>query len=43
MGLSWLGLGPIELPVGVFTAVLGAPYLLYLVAGRGAATAEVNR
>lgn len=43
MGLSWLGLGPIELPVGVFTAALGAPYLLYLVAGRGTATAEVNR
>lgn len=32
MLLSWLGFGPIELPVGVFTAVLGAPYLLFVVA-----------
>lgn len=31
MALSWLGLGPIELPVGVLTAFVGAPYLLYLV------------
>lgn len=32
MLLSWVGFGPIELPVGVFTAVLGAPYLLFVVA-----------
>lgn len=32
MLLSWAGFGPIELPVGVFTAVLGAPYLLFVVA-----------
>lgn len=32
MLLSWAGFGPIELPVGVFTAVLGAPYLLFIVA-----------
>ncbi len=39
-GLSWAGFGATELPVGVLTAVLGAPYLLYVVArshatGRG--------
>lgn len=39
-GMSWLGQGPTELPVGVLTAVVGAPYLLYLVSrhratGRG--------
>ena len=33
-GLSWLGFGATELPVGVLTAVLGAPYLLYVVARR---------
>lgn len=38
MLLSWLGLGPIELPVGVFTAVLGAPYLLFVVARDRAGT-----
>jgi len=32
MLLSWVGFGPVELPVGVFTAVLGAPYLLFIVA-----------
>lgn len=32
MLLSWAGFGPIELPVGVFTAVFGAPYLLFVVA-----------
>lgn len=32
MLLSWAGFGPIELPVGVLTAVLGAPYLLFVVA-----------
>ncbi|MDQ3600137.1 MAG: iron ABC transporter permease, partial [Actinomycetota bacterium] len=26
--------GPVELPVGIVTAVLGAPYLLYLIARR---------
>lgn len=31
-GLSLLGLGATELPVGLLTAVLGAPYLLYVVA-----------
>lgn len=31
-GLSWLGLGATELPVGLLTAVIGAPYLLYVVA-----------
>jgi iron complex transport system permease protein len=31
-GFSWLGLGPTELPVGLLTAVIGAPYLLYVVA-----------
>lgn len=36
-GLSWLGYGATELPVGILTAVLGAPYLLYVVA-RGRAT-----
>jgi iron complex transport system permease protein len=40
LGLSWAGFGATELPVGVLTAVLGAPYLLYVVArvsatGRG--------
>lgn len=30
-GLSWLGLGATELPVGLLTAVIGAPYLLYVV------------
>lgn len=30
-GFSWLGLGATELPVGLVTAVLGAPYLLFLV------------
>jgi iron complex transport system permease protein len=30
-GFSWLGLGATELPVGLLTAVLGAPYLLYVV------------
>lgn len=39
-GMTWLGHGPTELPVGVLTAVVGAPYLLYVVArhrttGRG--------
>jgi iron complex transport system permease protein len=33
-GLSWVGHGATELPVGVLTAVLGAPYLLYVVARR---------
>jgi len=28
----WLGLGSTELPVGLLTAVIGAPYLLYVVA-----------
>ena len=32
MGLSWLGVGLIELPVGVLTACLGAPYLLLVIA-----------
>lgn len=32
--LSWAGYGATELPVGVLTAVLGAPYLLYVVARR---------
>lgn len=32
MGLSWLGVGLIELPVGVLTACLGAPYLLIVIA-----------
>jgi iron complex transport system permease protein len=32
MLLSWAGFGPIELPVGILTAVLGAPYLLFIVA-----------
>jgi iron complex transport system permease protein len=31
-GFSWVGLGATELPVGLLTAVLGAPYLLYVVA-----------
>lgn len=31
-GLSWLGFGATELPVGLLTAGLGAPYLLYVVA-----------
>ena len=30
-GFSWLGLGATELPVGLLTAALGAPYLLYVV------------
>jgi iron complex transport system permease protein len=30
-GFSWLGLGATELPVGLLTAVIGAPYLLYVV------------
>lgn len=38
MVLSWTGFGPIELPVGVFTAVLGAPYLLFVVARQRAAS-----
>lgn len=38
MLLSWVGFGPIELPVGVFTAVLGAPYLLFIVARQRAGT-----
>lgn len=33
-GFSWMGLGATELPVGLLTAVLGAPYLLYLVTRR---------
>jgi iron complex transport system permease protein len=41
--LSWLGLGPTELPVGVLTAVLGAPYLLYVVARSHATTSEGSR
>jgi iron complex transport system permease protein len=35
-GFSWLGLGATELPVGVLTAALGAPYLLYVVTRRRA-------
>ncbi|MEQ4209257.1 iron ABC transporter permease [Actinopolymorpha sp. B9G3] len=31
-GFSWLGLGATELPVGLLTAAIGAPYLLYVVA-----------
>jgi iron complex transport system permease protein len=31
-GFSWVGLGATELPVGLLTAVIGAPYLLYVVA-----------
>lgn len=38
MLLSWLGFGPIELPVGVLTAVIGAPYLLFIVARQRAGT-----
>ena len=30
-GFSWLGLGATELPVGLLTAAMGAPYLLYVV------------
>jgi len=40
MGLSWLGQGSTELPVGVLTAALGAPYLLYVVARRRALAGE---
>jgi iron complex transport system permease protein len=40
MGLSWLGQGAIELPVGVLTAALGAPYLLYVVARQRALSGE---
>lgn len=43
MLLSWVGFGPVELPVGVFTAVLGAPYLLYIVARTRATTLEGRR
>ena len=39
-GLSWLGLGAVELPVGLLTAVLGAPYLLYLVVRGSRSTAR---
>jgi iron complex transport system permease protein len=35
-GFSSLGLGATELPVGVLTAALGAPYLLYVVTRRRA-------
>ena len=31
-GFSWLGFGATEVPVGLLTAVIGAPYLLYVVA-----------
>jgi iron complex transport system permease protein len=33
-GFSWLGWGATELPVGLLTAGLGAPYLLYVVTRR---------
>jgi iron complex transport system permease protein len=39
-GLSWLGMGAVELPVGVLTAVLGAPYLLWVVARDRAASPQ---
>jgi iron complex transport system permease protein len=41
--LSWFGFGPTELPVGVLTAVLGAPYLLYVVARTRATGSEGSR
>lgn len=43
MLLSWVGFGPVELPVGVFTAVLGAPYLLFVVARTRSASLEGRR
>jgi len=41
--LSWLGFPATELPVGVLTAVLGAPYLLYIVARSRATGSEGSR
>ncbi len=42
LGFSWLGLGATELPVGLLTAALGAPYLLYVVT-RGRTVARKGR
>lgn len=43
MLLSWVGFGPVELPVGVFTAVLGAPYLLFVVSRTRSTSLEGRR
>jgi iron complex transport system permease protein len=43
MLLSWIGFGPVELPVGVFTAVLGAPYLLFVVSRARSTSLEGRR